>query len=152
MPDSLLNSCDQAVVQTVLYARAKSTRKLFDYRWKLFVSRCGSQKMDLKHSPVPMLLNYLQELLEKGLSLSTIKVYVATISARHVFVDGGAVVAHFLMCRFLKEVLHLRPPRLARVPCWDLPLVLEALLVFPLHKCFCGAPPQLKFQCHGYKM
>lgn len=130
-PDSLLTSCDQAVVQTVLNARATSTRTLYDNRWKLFVSWCESRKVDPERCPVPVLLNYLQDLLEKGLSVSTIKVYVAAISARHNLVEGRSVGSHSLVCRFLKGALRLRPPRLARVPSWDLPLVLEGLCSQP---------------------
>lgn len=41
----------------------------------------------LKGSPMPIILWYLQSLLEKQLSASTLKVYVVAISARHVKVD-----------------------------------------------------------------
>lgn len=60
------------------------------------------------HCPVPILLNYLQALLEKGLSVSTIKVYVAAISAHHSFFDGRSVGSHALVCRFLEGALRLR--------------------------------------------
>lgn len=72
-------------------------------------------------------MNYLQALLERGLSVSTIKVYVAAISAHHSLVDGRSVGSHALVGRFLKGALRLRPPRLTRAPSWDLPLVLEGL-------------------------
>ena len=76
---------------------------------------------------VPLLLRYLQTLLDKGLSASTMKVYVAAISSRHVLVDGRTVGSHPLVSRYLKGVLRLRPPHATRVPSWDLPIVLEAL-------------------------
>ncbi len=125
--DSLLNLCDQAVVQTIISARASSTRLLYANRWKLFSVWCGSQNVDPEHCSVPVLLKYLQTLLDKGLSASTIKLYVAAISARHAFVDGRSVGSHALVGRFLKGALRLRPPHTVRVPSWDLPVVLEAL-------------------------
>ncbi|KAK7878584.1 hypothetical protein WMY93_030420 [Mugilogobius chulae] len=130
-PDSMLTTCDQAVVQTIMNARAASTRALYDNRWTLFVKWCMDHDVNPEHCSVPVLLDYLQTLLDKGLSVSTIKVYVAAISARHSFVDGRSVGSHSLVSRFLKGALRLRPPRLTRVPSWDLPLVLEGLCSSP---------------------
>lgn len=56
--NSLINSCDQAVVQTVLNVHAKCTRILHDNRWKLFVSCFESQWADLGCCPVTILLNF----------------------------------------------------------------------------------------------
>ncbi|KAE8299769.1 hypothetical protein D5F01_LYC02186 [Larimichthys crocea] len=126
-PDSLLNFCDQAVVQTIVSACTASTRLLYANRWKLFAGWCGSQDVDPEHCSLPVLLKDLQTLLDKGLSASTIKVYVAAISARHAFVDGRSVGSHALVARFLKGALRLRPPHAVQVPSWDLPVVLEAL-------------------------
>ena len=91
--DSLLNFCDQAIVQTIISARASSTRLLYANRWILFSGWCDSQNVDPVHCSVPVLLKYLQMLLGKGLSASTIKVYIAAISARHAFVDGRSVAS-----------------------------------------------------------
>ncbi|KAE8299768.1 hypothetical protein D5F01_LYC02185 [Larimichthys crocea] len=126
-PDSLLDFCDQAVVQTIVSACTASTRLLYANRWKLFAGWCGSQDVDPEHCSLPVLLKDLQTLLDKGLSASTIKVYVAAISARHAFVDGRSVGSHALVARFLKGALRLRPPHAVQVPSWDLPVVLEAL-------------------------
>ena len=76
-------------------------------------------------------LTFLQELLDKGLSFSTIKVYLAAISACHVGFDGETPGAHPLAMRFLKGVRRLRPVFKPSIPSWDLALVLEAL---------CGPP------------
>lgn len=48
-------------------------------------------------------LTFLQELLDKGLSFSTIKVYLAAISACHFGFDGVTPGAHLLAVRFWKE-------------------------------------------------
>ncbi|KAK0138999.1 hypothetical protein N1851_024478 [Merluccius polli] len=65
--------------------------------------------------------------LDAGLAASTIKVYVAAISAQHNRVDGVTVGSHTLVTRFLKGAQRLRPPLRNPVPRWDLPLVLGAL-------------------------
>ena len=126
-PDLLLYSCYQAVVQTKISACASLTRLMYANRWKVFSGWCDSQNVDPEHFSIPVLLKYLQTLLDKGLSASTIKVYVAAISAQHAFMDGRSVGSHALVGRFLKGVIRLRPPRAVRVPSWDLPAVLEAL-------------------------
>ena len=122
-----MDTCDHAVVQTLLEAHAPSTRKLYAGRWRLFSVWCRDQQVDPVRCPVPILLRYLQTLLDKGLSPSTLGVYIAAISARHVLVDGRTVGSHRLVCRYLKGAVRTRPPRVARVPSWDLPLVLEAM-------------------------
>ena len=121
-PDLFLNFCNQAVVQTIINACAS-----YANRWKLFSGWCGSQNVDPEHCSVPVLLKYLQTWLDQGLSSSTIKMYVAAISARHAFVDGRSVGSHAVVGRFLIGALRLRPPHAVQVPSWDLPAVLEAL-------------------------
>ena len=76
-------------------------------------------------------LKFLQELLNKGFSFSTIKVYLAAISACCVAFDRVIRGIHPLAMHFLKEVCRLRPVFKPSVPWWDLALALEAL---------CGPP------------
>ena len=76
---------------------------------------------------VPIVLDFLQFLLDKGRSHSTLKVYVAAISCGHVRIDNATVGRHSLVSLFLKGAQRLHPPRATRAPVWDLPLVLDAL-------------------------
>ncbi len=69
-----------------------------------------------------MVLSFLQELLDKGGSHSTLKVFVASIAAFHAPIEGQSVGV-----RFLKGARRLNPPRPLIVPTWDLPTVLRAL-------------------------
>ncbi|KAL0147124.1 hypothetical protein M9458_057648, partial [Cirrhinus mrigala] len=62
-----------------------------------------------------------------GLSHSTLKVYVAAISAYHTPLGGLSVGKDPLVTRFFRGVLRLRPPVRPHVPTWDLAVVLEAL-------------------------
>ncbi len=76
-------------------------------------------------------LSFLQQGLERRLSPSTLKVYVAAISTHHDPIEGKSVGKHYLVVRFLKGARTLNPPRPPSLPRWDLELVLRALLTAP---------------------
>lgn len=73
------------------------------------------------------MLSVLQEGVERGLTLSTLKEYVATIAEHHDAIDGKSVGKHDLIIRFLRGARRLNPPCSHFVPSWDLSLVLAAL-------------------------
>lgn len=75
---------------------------------------------------------FLQSLLERGLTESTLRGYVAAISGRHIPVEGGTMGSQPLISQFLKGARRIRPPRSPMVPSWDLQLVLRALSESPL--------------------
>ncbi|KAL0160079.1 hypothetical protein M9458_043804, partial [Cirrhinus mrigala] len=108
------------VVETILQSRAPSTRKLF-------TSWCGERQQDPAKCPVGTVLEFLQARFSTGLAHSTLKVYVAAISAYHAPLGGMPVGKDPLVVRFLRGVLRLRPPTRPLVPTWDLAVVLEAL-------------------------
>ncbi|XP_077367945.1 uncharacterized protein LOC144013224 [Festucalex cinctus] len=126
-PQPLLTGCTESVTRTILNARAPSTRLQYANRWKLFVAWCGERGVDPVSCSIPTILDFLQSLLDKGRSQSTLKVYVAAISARHVGADGCSVGRHELVSLFLRGALRLRPRPAPRVPAWDLQLVLDGL-------------------------
>ncbi|KAI2655955.1 Transposon Ty3-G Gag-Pol polyprotein [Labeo rohita] len=119
------------VVQTILQSRAPSTRKLYALRWKLFTSWCTSRQQDPVNCPIGTVLEFLQARLATGLSHSTLKVYVAAISAFHSPLDGHSVGRDPLVVRFLRGALRLRPLVRSRVPTWDLAVVLDSLCRAP---------------------
>ncbi|KAK0147606.1 hypothetical protein N1851_012909 [Merluccius polli] len=130
-PDPLLSFCTASVRNTILNARAPSTRAQYENRWKLFSDWCNGKAADPVRCPVAIVLEFLQSLLDSGRSHSTLMVYVAAISSRHEGVDGATVGCHRLVSLFLRGALRLRPPRTLRAPAWDLPLVLEAMSLPP---------------------
>ena len=119
------------VRHTVLNARAPSTRLQYDNRWKLFVRWCRDRSEDPVRCSVPMILEFLQHLLGRGRSPSTLKVYLGAISCCHVKVDGGTVGSHSLVSDFMRGAWRLHPPKSPRPPPWDLNLVLDALCAPP---------------------
>ncbi|KAL0161741.1 hypothetical protein M9458_045466, partial [Cirrhinus mrigala] len=108
------------VVETIL-------QKLYALKWKFFTSWCGERQQDPANCPIGTVLEFLQARFSTGLAHSTLKVYVAAISAYHAPLGGMPVGKNPLVIRFLRGVLRLRPPTRPHVPTWDLAVVLEAL-------------------------
>ncbi len=73
----------QAVVETITQARAPSTRQAYALKWSLFVNWRSSRQEDPQRCTIGVVLSYLQERLERRLSPSTLKVYVAAITPHH---------------------------------------------------------------------
>lgn len=94
-----------------LQDRAPSTRRLYTNRWKLFSDWCRDQQGDPVCCSVTVLC-FLQILLDRGISVPTVKVCVAAISARHVLIDDGTFGSHPLVGNFLKWAHWLHPPPL----------------------------------------
>ncbi len=74
-----------------------------------------------------MILSFLQDLLDKGRSTSTLKIYVGSYISFHAPIAGQDVGRNNLIVRFLRGSRRLNPPRPSTVPTWDLPTVLRAL-------------------------
>ncbi len=68
-----------------------------------------------------LILSFLQELLEKGRSPSTLKKYVAAKAALDIPIDGQSVGRNNLVVHFLKGSRRLNPTHPVTVPTWDLP-------------------------------
>ncbi len=123
----VLSGLPPAVVNTITSARALSTRQAYRLKWNLFVNWCSPRWEDPRRCPIAVVLSFLQGGLERRLSPSTLKVYVAAIAAHHDAVDGKSLGKHDLVFRFLRGARRLNPPRPHLVPSWDLPSVLSAL-------------------------
>ncbi|KAK3516461.1 hypothetical protein QTP70_015049 [Hemibagrus guttatus] len=65
------------VVETLLNAKAPFTRKLYALKWRLFSLWCAQREQDPVYCLVGTVLGFLQSRLSRGLSPSTLKVYVA---------------------------------------------------------------------------
>ncbi len=122
-----LTGLPPAVVETIIQARAPSTRQAYALKWSLFATWCSSRREDPRKCMIGVVLSFLQERLERRLSPSTLKVYVAAIAAHHDAVDGRSLGKHDLIVRFLKGARRMNPSRPPLVPSWDLSIVLAGL-------------------------
>ncbi|KAI2668815.1 ORF V: Enzymatic polyprotein [Labeo rohita] len=121
----------RAVIETITQSRAPSTRQTYALRWGLFVDWCSSRGEDPQRCTIAVVLSFLQEKLERRLSPSTLKVYVAAIAAYHDAVDGTSLGKHQLIVRFLRGARRVNPPRPHPIPSWDLSVALQGLREAP---------------------
>ncbi len=122
-----LTDLPESIQNTISQARAPSTRRLYTLKWSVFSAWCSTRGTDLFSCDILLILSFLQELLDKGHSPSTLKVYVAAIAASHAPIAGQSVGRNNIVVRFLKGSRRLNTPRPLTVPTWDLPTVLRAL-------------------------
>ena len=117
----------ETVINTIQSARAPSTSSLYAAKWCAFSNWCETNHAVPSQCEVGSVLSFLQNLLEKGLAFSTIKVYAAAVSAGHAGCDGGPIFSHPLVKRFLRGARRVRPVSRVLTPRWDLPTVLRGL-------------------------
>ncbi len=103
-----LSGLPPAVVETIIHVRAPSTRQTYALKWSLFANWCSSRREDPRRCTIGVVLSFLQERLERRLSPSTLKVYVAAIAAHHDAVDGRFLGKHDLIVRFLKGARRMK--------------------------------------------
>ncbi len=120
-------SFSESMLNTISEARAPSTRRLYALKWSVFSTWCLDHGENPSTSDLSVVLSFLQELLDKGRSPSTLKVYVAAIAASHAPIAGQSLGRNTSVVRFLRGAMRLNPPRPLTVPTWDLPTVLRAL-------------------------
>ncbi len=122
-----LSGLPQAVVDTITQARAPSTRQAYALKWSLFANLCYSRQEDPRRRMFGVVLSFLQERLERRLSPSTLKVYVACIAGHHNAVDRKDLEKHDLIGSFLRGARGMNPSRSPLMPSWDISIVLAGL-------------------------
>lgn len=76
---------------------------------------------------MPHVLTFLQELMDKGCTPSTLKVYMAAIAANHALVGDQSVGKNNFVVIFLRGARRMNPPHPYSVLTWVLSIVLGAL-------------------------
>ncbi len=74
-----------------------------------------------------VVLSFLQEMLDKQHSSSTIKFYKAAIAAFHAPIAGQSMGRDSAVTQFLRGARRMNPLRPHTVPPWDIPTILRAL-------------------------
>ncbi|XP_040184541.1 uncharacterized protein LOC120917366 [Rana temporaria] len=113
------------VIRTLVNCRKPVTRAIYSKVWKKFNSWL-SENQRSTHD-VPSILEFFQEGVDKGLSVSTLKVQAAAIS---VFLQFS-LLENPMVARFFKSISRTRPVVVRSCPTWDLSLVLQTLVEFP---------------------
>ncbi|XP_068117916.1 uncharacterized protein [Hyperolius riggenbachi] len=109
------------VVNTLLKSRKENTRLIYQKYWKTF--NLWLENSNFHSTEMATILEFLQEGVEKGLALSTIKVQISALS---VYLDKKLALDP-LIIRFVKSIERNRPVMIKQFPKWDLSLVLQAL-------------------------
>lgn len=99
------------VVNTMLSSRKESTHTIYNRTWQKSVSWCAEAKKDPKSPSIPLILDFLQSGLNKGLSPSTLCRQVAALSAALTSQKGESVAQNSHVKRFLRGVVLLKPPQ-----------------------------------------
>ncbi len=99
-----------SVIRTIQNARASSTRSLYECKWGVFERWCATKHEIPFQCSVAVVLSFLQDLIDQGKAFSTIKVFLAVISACHIGFDNKTVGQHPLVCRFMKGALPVLKP------------------------------------------
>src|SRR4029434_7528336 len=108
----LASGLSDAVVATIPSARAVSTQALYALKWRSFERWCAACQHDPVNCALGVILEFLQQLFDEGKAASTLKVYLAAISA----INGISPGSHPLASRFMAGVRRLRVPERHLIP------------------------------------
>ncbi len=111
----------ERVLNTMAEPKTPSTRSFYALKWSIFSAWCHPVNSD-----VSVVHTFLQKMLDKQHSSSTIKVYAAAIAAFDAPITGRLVGIDAVI-QFLRGDRRINPPRPRTVPPWYLPTVLRAL-------------------------
>ncbi len=92
-----------------------------------FSSEEWCRDLDPVTSDVSVVLSFMQEMLDKQRSSSTIIVYAAAIVAFHALMAGRSVGRDSAVTQFWRGARRMNPQHSRTVPPWDLPTILRAL-------------------------
>ncbi len=81
----------ECVLNTTAEPKTPSTRSFYALKWSIFSAWCQDRNLDLVNSDVSVVHTFLQKMLDKQRSSSTIKVYVAAIAAFYAPITGRSV-------------------------------------------------------------
>lgn len=116
-----------AVVATIQGARAASTTKAYEIWWRVFAGWCTKRDLDPYSCTIRSVLEFLQDLLDKGRAASTLGVFAAAITTGHMGFGEFSAHNHPLVKRFLRGARRIRPPSRQVAPVWELQVVLDGL-------------------------
>ncbi len=99
----------ERVLNTMAEAKAPSTRCLYALKLAIFSTCCQDRDLDPVTSDVLVVRSFLQKMLDKQRSSSTIKVYTAAIVAFHTPIAGRSVGRDSAVNQFLQGTRRMNP-------------------------------------------
>ncbi|XP_062830694.1 paraspeckle component 1 isoform X1 [Anolis carolinensis] len=121
----------QAVMDIIHAAHRLSTRRSYESKWLKFSSFAHLHRADPLLAPTSVLLEYLASLAAAGLSLSSIRCYLAAITAYRRRHGHSSCFQDPVVQLFLQGFKNINPPHAPPPPAWHLDLVLSALMKPP---------------------
>ncbi|XP_069839364.1 uncharacterized protein [Dendropsophus ebraccatus] len=115
------------VITTLLASRKRVTSMIYLRTWKTFCRFVNKPINVLAAPDIPLILQFLQEGLNKNLRPSTLKVQISALSALYDY----KLADHPWIKRFVKAASRLCPTVKSKIPPWDLNLVLNGLTTKP---------------------
>lgn len=108
------DSCSMEVQQVLLNSRKTSTHTTNLKKRKRFIYWYNRHYLRPELVPLSVILDYLPGLKTCELSISSVKVHLAAISAFHPLIEGFSIFAHPISSRFIKGLgnlfSHIRHP------------------------------------------
>lgn len=117
----------ERALSTMHDSRKPYTRLSHERKWNRFLRWLPLTLPLPSLAGLPFIFDFLLHLMDAGLSLSSLRVYLLAISAYHPEVDSHLVFSHPLVKRFIRGLLLTRQLERQCRKAWDLPLVLRCL-------------------------
>ena len=117
----------EPVIATIQQSVRASSSRQYNRLWKVFSDWCSGRQLDPCSAPLPMVLTFLQSLINKGLAYRTIGVYRSAISKFHHNINGVPIGQHPKLHSFMRGVFNQNPPCRMLFPSWDINIVLKFL-------------------------
>ncbi|XP_039182925.1 uncharacterized protein LOC120300682 [Crotalus tigris] len=125
------DSYSSRVIAMIQQSRRPSMNRIYDATWRSFCTWCAEHRVELSGISVPIVLEFLMDELDKGLSPNTIRRQVAALTTVLTCDNATSLTHHLMVCSFLKGATNAKPPTVHRYPSWDLHQVLQALVAPP---------------------
>lgn len=115
----------------LLESRRPSTRRSYERKWACFCCYATTKDWPLSQIRLVHVFDFIVHLKDSGMGFSSLKVFLAALSANLSRIDSYSVFSHPSSKSFLKGLLRVVPPRRPFIPDWNLSLVLAQLMLSP---------------------
>lgn len=115
-------------IEILQSSKEASTKTLYAYKWKAFQTFANAQGLQARPVTLPTLLRSLLLLFCRGLSHSSLRVFISAIVAHQPMSSPASLLfRHPTLKQFLCGLTNMRPPTPKTAPQWSLQLVLQQL-------------------------